>query len=68
MKVIKEFPTQDISGVDTDIAESARTSPTQMNVCIIDGMAVVQSIRKGASMITCLDFANSSGPLPVFKQ
>ena len=57
-----------MSGVDMDKVESARTNSTQMHVCIIDGMAVVQSIKKGESMITCLDFANSSGLLPVFKQ
>ena len=68
MKLIKKFPTQDMSGVDMDSLESSRTNSTQMHVCIIDGMAVVQSINKGASMIICLDFANSSGVLPVFKQ
>ena len=68
MKLIKEFPTQDMSGVDMDSLESARTNSTQIHVCIIDGMAVVQSIKKGASMITYLDFANSSGLLPLFKQ
>ena len=67
MKVIKEFPTQDISSVDMDNLESARTNSTQMHVCIIDGMAVVQTIKRGASMITCLDFANSSGLLPLSK-
>ena len=68
MKVIKEFPTQDISGVFMDNAKATRTNSTQMHVCIIDGMAVVQSNRKGASMITCLDFDNSSGLLPLFMQ
>ena len=61
MKVIKEFPAQDISSINMDNLESARTNSTQMHVCIIDGMAVVKSIKKGASMITCLDFDNSSG-------
>ena len=47
MKLIKEFPIQDISGVDMDNA--------------------MRNQLEKASMITCLDFANSSGLLPVFK-
>ena len=68
MKVFEEFPKQDISGIYMDNAKSARTNSTQMHVCIIDGMAVVQSNRKGASMITCLDFPNFSGLLPVLDR
>ena len=30
----------------------------ERNVCIIDGMAVVQSKEKRAAMLTCLDCAN----------
>ena len=47
MKAIKEFPTQDISGVDMAL--------------------ITRNPLEQASMITCMDFVNSSGLLPVFE-
>ena len=55
----EEFPTQDTSGIGMVNSDSARTNLTRKNICIIDGIADAQSIKKGASMRTCLDVANS---------
>ena len=62
MKVMEELPTQNISGVGMDNAESAVTNSTRKNVCITDGVGVVQSIKKGASMMSglCQLFCSTS--------
>ena len=39
--------------VETEISESTR------KICIIDAMAVVQTIKKGTKMTTCADFAQA---------
>ena len=54
MKVIEEY------NVPSDVAQSRQIRPgANRNICIIDGMAIVQSMKKDNGMNTCLDFARA---------
>ncbi len=54
MKVIEEY------NIPSDVAQSRQIRPgANRNICIINRMAIVQSMKKDNGMNTCLDFATA---------